>query len=169
MEIEEAAAAAVTDRVGGSDLHVEAGGYSTEWTRLFNQALRLYRVSSSEYVGTETKSLMRYIKESATQGAKVTSSACPAATGEEIDDARDKFLIAKRLVWVKIRGYPWWPALKVRLEDVPKKYREGIPDAKAAGNKLVYTFGDHQFAWVKSKSDTMRDWQEYYTGHYSCP
>ena len=51
------------------------------------------------------------------------------------------------VAWVKIRGYPRWPA-KICS---PSEGGDAVAAQRKAGTVLVNTFGDHMYSWVASK------------------
>ena len=53
------------------------------------------------------------------------------------------------LSWVRIKGYPWWPCLRVLLEDVPAHLREEVLNARKPLAQLAFCFGDHLFIWAQ--------------------
>lgn len=51
------------------------------------------------------------------------------------------------IAWVKIRGYPRWPARVCETSEGG----DAVAAQRKAGTVLVQTFGDHLFSWVTSK------------------
>ena len=66
-----------------------------------------------------------------------------------------------QLVWVKVRGYPWWPAMVVSMSDVPESQRECVESGrKGTEQQLVFSFGEQIFFWVNPSRATLRPFQD---------
>mmetsp|Transcript_42707 Transcript_42707/g.114330 ORF Transcript_42707/g.114330 Transcript_42707/m.114330 type:complete len:564 (-) Transcript_42707:406-2097(-) len=53
------------------------------------------------------------------------------------------------LFWLRIKGFPEWPVMYVKPENVPEKRSKAVMKTKKGDKSiLVFTFGDHMFCWA---------------------
>mmetsp|Transcript_16907 Transcript_16907/g.18815 ORF Transcript_16907/g.18815 Transcript_16907/m.18815 type:complete len:957 (+) Transcript_16907:128-2998(+) len=61
------------------------------------------------------------------------------------------------LGWVKVIGYPYWPARRADVTEASENVqKQGSDDLM-----LVYFFGSHDYAWVDPK-DRVKKWEEFF-------
>lgn len=65
-------------------------------------------------------------------------------------------------VWVKIHGFPQWPALRASLEDVPLIKFHTVRKAQRPGCQLIY-MGDQMYVWAKPAQITAWECQHFQT------
>jgi len=63
----------------------------------------------------------------------------------------------EHLMWVKMRGYPYWPA---KFADEKYARKEVLAARKDTRQKLVYFFGSHDFGWFNQEE--VMPWTENY-------
>ena len=121
------------------------------------------------FVGKDKKhsakdELKRFQAQQAKDQARATRTSMqvsPSPDAAQSDDRYNELLSAVipdlgSVKWVKIKGYPWWPAVIASFKQVPAEQREAVRKAHKHGYQLLFTFGDHLFTWAMSTN--VQDW-----------